>query len=346
MTVHGAPVPTLPTVPTCSNGGIGGQHDGPARPSRHTSTDYLETSELAAQDPLNLTPPPQQTPGWLSSVPPPRRPRTVRWTFAVFAVAMLALGGFWVEGFAPSPNPGAAPGHALTFSAAASVALSASLNVSGGPWTMWGGDGTVTPASVMENASAIANLSGIAATACIPALLASNPTVILSGSNPSPSSGVAEGWLILLVGTSSNMLEVGVFGGIAQPLAEIVDDSSCLGGPLLSLTPPSDYLDSPAAASEMMALGGSAFVGSHPEYLEEFRLFGNLSETYQGRSMTESAIWEVSLTTCDGAASPGTTLSGQSPATFTAYFDASSGAVDSAANSSEPCARSSPSGFE
>lgn len=272
--------------------------------------------------------------------PPPRRTHIgLIAGVSVLVVVIVLVAGLWAAGVGPFSRTSNGGGD-VTFSEAASSAEAAAQSQPGGPWTLAGGEGLLTEASVSEN---VTNLTGAFGSedGCSSTLLAGVGTQLsLPGSTASASAGTASGWSILFLGSASLLL-VAVIGGSATPLLTIGGSSCEIFSVGAKIALPSGYVDSSTAASDAYSDGGSAFASNHSTFDTTFEIAGATSFTFEGVHISEPATWTVEMTNCNLGSGSSATLDGAAASEFEAQLNATTGAEISAKTEATTCAGTS-----
>jgi hypothetical protein len=289
------------------------------------------------------TPPPSAPPA-----PKPKMNMGIVVAVVVVVVAAVVLAGLFAAGVGPfhlnnsgaggGGGGGGGSGSPQTYSQAAATAQPTTTSIAGGPWTLAGGVGVVTPTSEAVNTTTInATLAG---GLCQPHFLstASSLTSIPSTST-SAASGAANTWVIWFANSTVGIAEVAVFGGVATPVLTVGVYAGCsVGASGVSL--PSDSVNSPAATAAAWSSGGSAFTAAYASYDLEDILVPSVTLNFGGKVETSAASWEITYTTCNLGAEDGTTLAGEPVAQFTASLNATTGTLIRGLNATEPCSGS------
>lgn len=257
----------------------------------------------------------------------------------VLAVVLIALYAAGVGPFAPasSPSSGAPPssGSGETFDQAAATAKGVISSVPGGPWTLAGGSGVAISSSVSINSTELNESEGSAG--CHPTLLSgASGIATIPATSASPSSGLADAWIVYFSNPSIALLEVAVFGGVATPILTLSIYGGC-SSTVTGISLPSTYVNSPVAAATAASSGGNAFVKLWPDYDLEEILVPSVTDSVDGSTITTPATWEVSYTTCNLGTDNGATLAGQSPFQFSASIYANNGTLYRALNTTTAC---------
>jgi hypothetical protein len=258
----------------------------------------------------------------------------------IVVVVIVALAGLYAAGVGPFSKSGSGSPAGVgsagpeTYSQAAAQASSASSGVAGGPWTLEAGIGIISPISLSSNASNLNN-SGDGCTQKV--LPGDSVVTTFPSTNAAASSGTTTTWLIELSNASGWTLDVAVFGGTATPLTEQLGFGSCESGLSETASLPAGVIDSPAAASAAMAVGGDTYASGQSSYFVEYFLTPTVQLDAFGSKTTTPGFWLVSLTNCDPSRPGGSTTDGNPSAQFTAELNATTGKLISSENSSIGC---------
>lgn len=225
-------------------------------------------------------------------------------------------------------------GAGETYSAAAAAAESPAAGVAGGPWKLAGGTGVVLPSAVAVN-STLLNESAAGAGCTGHLLSGASGITSFPSTSSAPSSGLSNTWDVWFVNASLGILEVAVLNGVATPFLTAMPYGGC-DSTVTAVVLPSDYVDSPEAASVAYADGGSAWISAWPQYVLEEILVPSTTITIGTTSSTLWSTWEVTYTNCNPN-EEGSTLGGGSPAQFTASINATTGAFIRGINTTTSC---------
>ncbi|MCI4336792.1 MAG: hypothetical protein L3K17_06310 [Thermoplasmata archaeon] len=258
----------------------------------------------------------------------------------VVVVLVVVVGAIYAAGVGPfaksTSGPGSTGGSSgETFSQAAASGGPSTDSVAGAPWTLIGGSGEALTQSFTVNYTDL-NLSSTGG--CTGASLSGASSITaFPGTTAAPSSGDAAGWLLLYVDGAGAELSVAVLGGVATPYYKANGVSPCSVGYSNVLTLPASHVDSPQAASVAWASGGSVFARAHPKLDTSYNLVPAISATVGGFTTNSAAFWAVSMTNCAAFGTSSATLDGNSPATFLAQVNATTGTLLRALNVTTGC---------
>jgi hypothetical protein len=253
----------------------------------------------------------------------------------IVAVVLVGLFAAHVGPFSTSGSGGSGGSAGESYSQAASAAQATTSSVSGGPWTVAGGVGVDVSTAVTVNQTELNSTAS--GTGCQSHLLSGASAITtIPASSASASSGLSNAWIVLFSNGTLGVLEVAVFGGSATPLLTEGNYGGCSAG-IGSLSLPTGYLDSPAAATVAYNDGGSAYAAAHSAYSLEEILVPTVGVDLGGNTTVISSSWEITYTDCDLITEDGSTLGGQLPAQFTASINATTGLLSSALNATTAC---------
>jgi len=271
-------------------------------------------------------------------------PKTLIVVVVIVVAAAAVLGGLFAAGVfnsgsKSSSSPGGGGGSGETFSQAASAAAGVTGSVSGGPWTLVGGVGTVLANAVTVNQTLLN--SSASASGCHSHLLSQASSVTsIPSTSAAPTSGDSDAWVVWYSNASLGILEVAVFAGTATPILVESTYGSCETS-VTSVSLPSSFVNSPSAASTAYSNGGSAWIASWPTYDIEEILVPGTNITVGSSTTFLPSTWEVTFTTCNLGAEDGSTLGGQAASQFTASIYSSNGTFERGTTTSTACATSS-----
>ena len=201
----------------------------------------------------------------------------------------------------------------------------------GGGWKVFAASGIAARTSISGGSVGSGNLT-------IPGCNSTTLNALPSGTSipavtGSFQSGIAPGWVFLLVNSANALLVVIDINGTVTPLAELTGSSTtCPFSQVASLVGngiASNVIDSDAAARIAWNAGGQNFISAHPNATAMYTIvsgFGFLG-------FSTPAIWSVQLEACS-ATQLGT---GAIVPAFNVTINAASGQVTGVGNTSQPC---------
>ena len=245
---------------------------------------------------------PGQTGATVASLQPPQdsdeaggsRPasgprRLARIGAAILVVAVFLVAGLWAAGWIPGTSSSSTT--AVSYSAAAEVANSASESYSGGGWMLIGAIGLT-----MHDGSTL-QLPSFGPVCPMHVAAGMNGVSAMFPGYDDPGSGVSPAWEMMYRNSSGAFLLVTVMNGRAQVIGD-ASGSNCLLYPFARGVP-SSVLDSTNAVAAINQAGGSAFLAAHSSVSSVISVTGGFS----GRAFPSpppNATWGVIYSSCSG----------------------------------------------
>jgi hypothetical protein len=144
-------------------------------------------------------------------------------------------------------------------------------------------------------------------------------SVTLSSYSGSLGSGVSPFWVFFYTNGAGAYIIVGVLGGSAKVFGQVTGSNCFPSFGTVSITVPSDVIDSPAAVQAALGAGGSVFLSNHTGVSMTMTLIGGVVEA----GINLGAQWAVEMSTCPALGSS-SSVTGDS---FEYIVNATSGSV-------------------
>lgn len=220
-----------------------------------------------------------------------------------------------------------------TFSEAESNAQAGASSAAGGPWFAVIGAAIVTPTPVVEPATNVSSLLGVAN--CTLLWPSGGPTsVTIPSTGPPAGMGTAAYWTIVLKNGSNDLLVESVSdGNVSTVLSASGTNCTTLGADLIPFA--AGIIDSPNAISQAGGVGGTAFLAAHPNATEFWVAIGGVSLVF----VSTGPEWYVEYTSCTLP-----TSASQQGAVFNATIEGTTGIVTAHHSGTASCALTAPTG--
>lgn len=272
------------------------------------------------------------------------RPGGRRGVWVAIAVSIglsLALSVVWVAGAGPF-RPGASEGPAyLTFGEAVAIGRSAAQHVVPGA-SLIAANGAYGSEALVETNLSEEYGAYLESSACNVTTEPGAPARawIAPGSTP-VGAGASNLWMFQF-GGSGGIVEVAVLNGSAYPIVDILTTTGCPAAEFADMVAaPSQVIDTPEAVGIALANGGQGFVSKYSAYDSEWALVPVYpTEILEHPALDLSPLrwaWYVVFSTCDLAATGGTSLDDEPPVSFTAEVNATSGSLVNASYGGPMC---------